>query len=70
MDKDNPNTKVGYNGHILLLIDGPRLTVEYHDIIDSTLLLTETFTPTGNGALQYESLKPPGSQLLSGQEMS
>lgn len=70
MDKDNPNTRVGYNGHILLLIDGPRLTIEYHDIIDNRLLLTESFTPSGNGALQYEASKPPGSQLLSGQEIT
>jgi hypothetical protein len=70
IDKDDPNTMVGYNGHIVLLFESNRLTIEFHDIVNNSLLLTETFTPNGNGALQYSSSKPPGSRLLSGQVTS
>jgi hypothetical protein len=70
IDKDDPDTKVGYNGHVVLLFDGTKLTIEYHDIVNNNLLLTETFTPNGTGGLQYSSSKPPNSGLLSGQQTS
>jgi hypothetical protein len=70
IDSSDPNTMVGYNGHIVLLFDGTKLTIEYHDIVNNSLLLTETFTPNGVGALQYSASKPPGSRLLSGQQTS
>jgi hypothetical protein len=70
IDKDDPNTKVGFNGHIVLLIDGTRLTIEYHDVVNNDLLLTETFTSNGTGALQYSSLKPADSGLLPGEQTS
>ena len=66
IDKEDPNTQVGYNGHIVLVFEGAALTIEYHDIVNNNLLLKETFTPTGAGALQYSSSKPPGSPLASG----
>jgi hypothetical protein len=68
IDKDHPNTKVGYNGHIVLFFDGPELKIEYHDIVDNDLLLTEVFKANGVGGLQYSSSKPADSELLSGQQ--
>jgi hypothetical protein len=70
IDDEDPDTFVGYNGHIVLLFQGAELKIEYHDIVDNNLLLTETFTPTGAGALQYSSLLPPGSKLAPGQQTS
>lgn len=70
IDQDDPETKVGYNGHVVLLLDGPRLTIEYHDILSNDILLTETFTPDGSGGLQYNPTKPPNSPLVSGQQTS
>lgn len=66
IDKEDPHTMVGYNGHIVLVFDGVQLMIEYHDILNNALLLTETFTPSGSGALQYASLQPAGSGLISG----
>jgi hypothetical protein len=68
IDDDDPNTMVGYNGHIVLRFKGGQLTIEYHDIVNNALLLTETFTPNGVGALQYVPSKPANSRLLSGQQ--
>jgi len=70
IDSEDPNTMVGYNGHILLLFSGTNLTIEYHDIANNDVLLTETFTPDGAGRLQYTSSKPAGSGLFSGQQTS
>jgi hypothetical protein len=70
IDNQDENTKVGYNGHIVLLFERSNLTIEYHDIVDNTLLLTETFTPDGAGALQYSSSQPANGQLVSGQQTS
>jgi hypothetical protein len=64
MDKDHPNTMVGYNGHIVLLFEDTKLRIEYHDIVNNNLLLTETFTPSGAGALQHSFSKPTDSGLL------
>lgn len=52
IDNDDPNTFVGYNGHVVLVFNGTTLTIEYHDILNNGLLLKETFTPTGSGTLQ------------------
>ena len=66
IDRKNPQTLVGYNGHVELILDGAQLTIEYHDILHNNLLLTETFTPTGSGALQYTSSQPAHSPLVPG----
>jgi hypothetical protein len=68
IDNKDPKTKVGYNGHVVLLLDGPKLTLEYRDIVDNALILTECFTPQAGGVLQYNSVKPPDSPLVSGQQ--
>jgi hypothetical protein len=70
IDNSDPNTMAGYNGHIVLFFDGNQLTIEYHDIVNNSLLLTETFTPIGNGALRYSFSKPADSRLVSGQQTS
>ncbi len=70
IDAQDQNTMVGYNGHIVLLFEGTNLTIEYHDIVNNKLLLTETFTPNGAGVLQYSSSKPADSGLLSGRQTS
>lgn len=67
IDNVDPNTKVGYNGHVVLLFKGKSLTIEYHDILNNSLLLTETFTPNGSGALKH-TMKPTSSALLSGNQ--
>jgi hypothetical protein len=66
IDKEDPDTKVGYNGHVALIFEGPVLKVEYRDILNNNVLLTETFTPEASGALGYRSSRPPNSPLLSG----
>ena len=68
IDNKDPKTRVGYNGHVMLLLDGPKLTLEYRDIVNNALILTECFTPQPGGALQYSSSKPPDSPLASGQQ--
>jgi calcineurin-like phosphoesterase family protein len=68
IDKDDPNTMVGYNGHVVLLFEGTKLTIEYHDVVKNNLLLTETFTPSEVGALQYICVKPADSDLISGKQ--
>ena len=70
IDKDHPDTKVGYNGYVLLILEGAHLTIEYRDILNNAVLLTETFTPDGLGRLQHSVSKPPDSPLLSGQQTS
>lgn len=67
IDNKDPKTRVGYNGHVMLLLDGPKLTLEYRDIVDNSLILAECFTPQAGGTLQYSSSKPPDSPLRSGQ---
>ena len=68
IDDRDPKTKVGYNGHVVVLLDGPKLNLEYRDIIDNALILTECFTPQAGGTLEYSSVKPPDSPLASGQQ--
>lgn len=70
IDEDDPDTKVGYNGHIVLLFDGPKLTIEYRDILRNNLLLVESFWPNGDGTLKHFFSKPPESELLTGQHTS
>jgi hypothetical protein len=67
IDKDNPTTSVGYNGHLVLVFDENQLTIEYRDILRNDLILTETFTPNGTGGLEHTSSKPAGSPLFSGE---
>jgi len=69
IDCKDPETKVGYNGHVLLEIDGATMKIEYRDIDDS-VLLKESFTNDGSGILQYAFAKPTGSPLRSGQEVT
>jgi hypothetical protein len=63
IDNQNPDTMVGYNGHVVAIFTDAALTIEYHDILDNSLLLTETFRPGASGVLQYVNSKPPGSPL-------
>jgi hypothetical protein len=70
IDNEHRKTRVGYNGHLTLSFDGPRLTINYHDILQNNLLLTETFTPSGMGTFQHEFFKPEDSALRSGQDNS
>jgi len=70
IDKDDLKTQVGYNGHVVLIFNRTKLTIEYRDIVNNGLLLTETFTPEGSGALHHSSSKPPNSPLLSGDQTS
>ena len=48
IDDRDLKTMVGYNGHVVLLFEGEKLTIEYHDIERTDVLLTETFTPRKN----------------------
>jgi len=66
IDQDDPKTAVGFNGHVVLLFEGALLTIEYRDIVDNTLLLSEAFTPTKSGALMQSSRQPAGSPLVPG----
>ena len=70
IDEEDPDTKVGYNGHVVLIFENAKLTIEYRDIVNNNLLLSEAFTPTGTGALQYSNFKPPESPLISGERTS
>ncbi len=70
IDDQDADTFVGYNGHIELLFAGTQLKIEYHDIVSNDILLTETFTPNGTGALQFSHSVPPSSKLLSGLQTS
>jgi hypothetical protein len=70
IDEDHSNTMVGYNGQVVLIINGADLTIEYRDILNNNLLLTETFTPDGSAALRYSPSKPSNSELFSGQQTS
>jgi len=65
IDNEDPDTQVGYNGHVVLILEGTDLTIEYRDILNNDLLLSETFSPDGAGALRYSSSKPAGSPLTS-----
>jgi len=51
IDKNDPNTMVGYNGHVVLIFQGSILTIQYHDIVSDKILFTETFTPNSPGTL-------------------
>ena len=68
IDKDDPETLVGYNGHVVLLFNGNKLVIEYRDIVDSNLLFRETFTPDGTGGLGHLPEKPSENGLRSGQQ--
>ena len=39
IDDRDLKTMVGYNGHVVLLFEGEKLTIEYHDIERADLLL-------------------------------
>ena len=70
IDKDHPDKLIGYNGHIVLKFKDTSLMIEYHDIADNKLLLTETFTPNDSGALEHLYSRPSDSSLFSGQQTS
>ena len=69
IDDQHPNTQVGYNGHVVLLFEGTRLTIEYRDIVKNHLLLMETFIPNGEGFLECSFSKPGDSPLFSGTQL-
>ena len=64
IDEDNPETKVGYNGHVELIFDQNMLTIEYHDIVNNSVLMTETFTRNEGGGLDWTPTLPPASPLV------
>jgi len=66
IDEDDPTTKVGYNGHLELTFKGTELNIEYRDILNNTVLLTETFVPDGSGKLQFTHSTPPPNTLAPG----
>jgi hypothetical protein len=66
IDKQDTKTQVGYNGHAVLVFDGGKLTIEYRDIVDNALLLSETFTPRKNRTLQYEYEPAKNAPLRTG----
>jgi choline dehydrogenase-like flavoprotein len=68
IDDQDQETKVGYNGHVVLNFRGSELRIDYRDIKGNALLLSESFTPDGSGALNYSCVKPAGSPLRSGQQ--
>lgn len=70
IDNQDPDTFVGYNGHVVLIFDDEKLTIEYHDITDNNILLTETFTPDGTGGFQQSHTLPASSGLVSGRQTS
>jgi hypothetical protein len=70
IDKEDPDTQVGYNGHVMLVFEGPKLKIEYRDIVDNNRLLTETFISNGDGRLEHSYEKPDDSGLLSGVQTS
>lgn len=75
IDRDDPATLVGFNGHAVLSFDGPAMTIEYHSMEynrnhPDRLLLTETFTPDGGGKLNRTHTLPADSPLYTGEERS
>lgn len=66
IDCEHPKTKVGFNGHLMLTMEGDRLTVDYHDIVGNRVLWTETFTPDGAGGLTQTGTKPAAKGLKAG----
>lgn len=66
IDKDHPRTMVGFNGHVVAIFHDDQLTLEYRDILDNALLLTETFQPIGADTLQHSVSKPESSGLVEG----
>lgn len=64
IDNENPGTKVGFNGHVVILFHDRAMTIEYHDVLSNNILLTETFTPDGPGPLKYSAMEPANSPLL------
>ena len=69
IDDRDQETKVGYNGHVQLEVDGPTLKIEYRDI-DNSILLKESFATDGSNALRYSVTKPTGSPLKTGQQVT
>jgi hypothetical protein len=67
IDNQDPDTMVGYNGYAFMLFNGAGLTIEYHDILNDQVLLTENFTPAANGTLLHQ-VSVPNEGLLSGQQ--
>jgi len=63
IDQEDPSTTVGYNGHVELWFSGHTLAIEYRDIVNNNVLLTETFTPNPATGLQHSHTKPGNSPL-------
>jgi hypothetical protein len=66
IDSKNPQITVGFNGHVVLIFKDSAMTIEYRDILDNDLLLSETFRPIGSGGLQRECEDPPAGKLARG----
>jgi hypothetical protein len=66
IDDRDLKTMVGYNGHVVLLFQDEKLTIEYHDIERPDVLLTETFTPGESGSLQHTIVSVAENALVSG----
>ncbi len=66
IDSGNPQIMVGYNGHVVLIFKDSAMTIEYRDILNNDLLLSETFTPNASRGLQHECKAPPDGKLARG----
>jgi hypothetical protein len=66
IDSEHPQMTVGYNGHVVLIFRDSAMTIEYHDILNNDLLLSETFRSNGSGSLQHECKAPPDGKLAPG----
>jgi hypothetical protein len=66
IDNTDPDTFVGYNGHVDLIFTGDKMVIEYRDIVKNDLLYSESFVPDGNGGLVYSGLGLAQNGLMPG----
>ena len=70
IDSHDMRTQVGFNGHLVLTFPSDAMTIEYRDIQDNALLLSETFTPGGPGNLIHTHIAPAPDTLVDGATLS
>ncbi len=63
IDSRDTKTRVGFNGHLVLTFPDTALTIEYRDIQDNALLISETFTPISPGKLKHTHTVPAPNTL-------
>jgi hypothetical protein len=52
-----------------MLFNGHELTIEYRDICDNKLLLSESFTPRADGTLTHTTTPAENTPLRTGLEL-